>query len=180
MREGTAHFLTAALAPRLNVHALPHPPEPSQTSSCDPVAYCLVSVYPDRPATRTVLVPEEEEKEPCPGRRALKEVMEGEVKRTHILKAIKLGGCILSSGACSSLENSVARTCIPSLIFKHTVFVHTLIPPPNMESVLTQPCVSSPVVARGSRLRLGAFVTLLCRLVAAARCHPSPELVLTA
>lgn len=92
LREGTTHFLTAALAPRLNVHALPHPPEPSQTSSCDPVAYCLVSVYPDRPATRTVLVPEEEEKEPCPGRRALKEVMEGEVKRTHILKAIKLGG----------------------------------------------------------------------------------------
>ena len=35
----------------------------------------------------------------------------GEVKQTKILKAIKLGegGCILSSGACSFLENMVAR-----------------------------------------------------------------------
>lgn len=43
LQEGTTHFLTSALALRLDVRALSHPLEPLQTSSCDPVAYCLVS-----------------------------------------------------------------------------------------------------------------------------------------
>lgn len=43
LREGTTHFPATAFVPRFDVRALSHPPEPLQTSSCDPVAHCLVS-----------------------------------------------------------------------------------------------------------------------------------------
>lgn len=45
LQDRTTHFLTAAtfVSAMFDVRALPHPPEPCRTSSCDPVAYCLVS-----------------------------------------------------------------------------------------------------------------------------------------
>lgn len=106
------YFLTATSVPRFffAVRALSCPLEPLQTRPYDPVAHRLVcGVCRDGSATCTVLTPKGTRKEPGERRHAHGTDADDGGEANKHSQGNKTRGCILSSGACSFLENVVAR-----------------------------------------------------------------------